>query len=413
VSARDAPPPRPLYGDAEEDGRRWDAPAEPAGTTRLADTLEPGPLRQELGGAPPRPADHPPSRIAAFRFTGDGGEYFRIWIVNLFLTLVTLGVYSAWAKVRKTRYFWQNTRLEGHAFDYHARPVPILVGRIVALVLLVAYSVAFDISQTAGLVVVVVLCVAGPWLFMRAQRFKLVNSSWRGLRFGFDPSVEQAYRIVLPPLVIWFSSTVLAAVATERFGMVTAAAVVTPILVPWMHHRLKRYQHDAARYGERGFSFLPATPRFYAVYFKAGLLAMLGAIVASFVLFAALAGALSGLGEMGRAATFVSGLVSIAFVYLCAWPYFAARLQTVVWSHTRLGDVRFATSIAAGPLFRTLVTVGFYWPYAAVALARYRVECMRAESETPIAVLAEGTHAPPGMAAGDAAVDAFGLDIGL
>ncbi len=32
-----------------------------------------------------------------FRFTGNGGEYFRIWIVNLMLTIVTLGIYSAWA----------------------------------------------------------------------------------------------------------------------------------------------------------------------------------------------------------------------------------------------------------------------------------------------------------------------------
>ena len=36
-----------------------------------------------------------------FRFHGNGAEYFRIWIVNFLLTLLTLGVYSAWAKVRK------------------------------------------------------------------------------------------------------------------------------------------------------------------------------------------------------------------------------------------------------------------------------------------------------------------------
>src|SRR6059058_745587 len=34
-------------------------------------------------------------------FTADPKEYFRIWIVNLALTIVTLGIYSAWAKVRK------------------------------------------------------------------------------------------------------------------------------------------------------------------------------------------------------------------------------------------------------------------------------------------------------------------------
>ncbi len=34
-------------------------------------------------------------------FTGTAGDYFRIWIANIALTLLTLGIYSAWAKVRK------------------------------------------------------------------------------------------------------------------------------------------------------------------------------------------------------------------------------------------------------------------------------------------------------------------------
>jgi len=40
-----------------------------------------------------------------FYFTGKGGEYFRIWIVNICLTILTLGIYSAWATVRTRRYF--------------------------------------------------------------------------------------------------------------------------------------------------------------------------------------------------------------------------------------------------------------------------------------------------------------------
>ena len=39
-------------------------------------------------------------RILQLQFNGKGFEYFKIWIVNIFLTIVTLGIYSAWAKVR-------------------------------------------------------------------------------------------------------------------------------------------------------------------------------------------------------------------------------------------------------------------------------------------------------------------------
>mgnify|MGYP003342959055 CR=1 FL=1 len=84
-------------------------------------------------------------------FTGNGSEYFRIWIVNLALTILTLGIYSAWAKVRRLQYFYRNTALMGHGFDYHGDPVAILKGRITGIVLLVAYNGAFAVSMRLGL----------------------------------------------------------------------------------------------------------------------------------------------------------------------------------------------------------------------------------------------------------------------
>src|SRR5437867_12462369 len=91
-------------------------------------------------------------------FTGRGSEYFRIWVVNLLLTLLTVGLYSAWAKVRKATYFRHNTWLDGHVFDYHGNPVAILRGRLVAVVLLTGYTWAFQFSNAAGLLTVATLC---------------------------------------------------------------------------------------------------------------------------------------------------------------------------------------------------------------------------------------------------------------
>ncbi|MEO1140896.1 MAG: DUF898 family protein, partial [Pseudomonadota bacterium] len=65
-----------------------------------------------------------------FSFKGTASEYFGIWIVNLLLSIVTLGIYTAWAKVRRLRYFYGNTWLDGHNFEYHAKPIQILIGRI-------------------------------------------------------------------------------------------------------------------------------------------------------------------------------------------------------------------------------------------------------------------------------------------
>jgi uncharacterized membrane protein YjgN (DUF898 family) len=101
-----------------------------------------------------------------FRFTGNGREYFAIWIVNLLLSIITLGIYSAWAKVRREQYFHRNTLLDDQPFEYTGNPVRILIGRIVALVVIGVGSALQEVSVTLALVVTVIfflLCSLGWW----------------------------------------------------------------------------------------------------------------------------------------------------------------------------------------------------------------------------------------------------------
>lgn len=150
-------------------------------------------------------------RTLALSFTGDGREYFRIWVVNLFLTLATFGIYSAWAKVRRLQYFDRNTILAGASFDFHGNPKAVLVGRMLSVLLLVAYHYAFGFSTTFGLVTIAGLLLAFPYLMRGALRFRLGNTSYRGLRLGFDGTVGQAYLAWLPPAFTFLAPGVLLA----------------------------------------------------------------------------------------------------------------------------------------------------------------------------------------------------------
>ena len=85
-------------------------------------------LSPVAGEALPEVAPH----MHRFRFTGDASEYFGIWIVNLFLSIVTLGIYSPWAKVRKKRYFYGHTWVADSNFEYHGNPIAILEGSFTA-----------------------------------------------------------------------------------------------------------------------------------------------------------------------------------------------------------------------------------------------------------------------------------------
>jgi uncharacterized membrane protein YjgN (DUF898 family) len=379
---------------------------------------------QPAGAAEPLPPAPPPrSRV---QFSGTGREYFSIWVVNLLLTLLTFGAYSAWAKVRKTRYFYQNTRLDGHAFDYHGAPLAILRGRMLAVVLLVAYTWSFDISRTVGLTTIAVLCLAGPWLFMKAQQFKFRNSSWRGLRFGFDSNLAAAYRKLLPLLLIWFSGTIIGALVAEGRTL-NVVGSATGLLLPLMHHTLKRYQHSRISYGDVGATFKPALGRFYLTYFKGSLLLMVSAAVGVFVVMGvtwAINAMRASTGvelqdEGNIAAMFAAGAIGL-LAYLGVWPYLSVRLQQIVWGNSHLGSVGFQTHVRAWPLLRlvfkcvalTLITLGLYWPFAAVALARYRIENMEVIAPAVLGETVAGINAKT-VAAGEGAADLFGLDVGL
>lgn len=380
--------------------------------------LEDGPLRHELG-LPPKgaPAQEPlHAHQEALRFHGRGSEYFRIWAVNLFFTLITLGVYSAWAKVRKARWFAQHTSLGGDRFDYHADPKRILAGRVVAVGLLALWTFAFEFSPLAGLAVVAVFCIVGPMLFASAQRFKLANTSWRGLRFGFDVPRRQVYLVCVPLLLLWTVGSILQGLGVAE-ALVAASGLVTVLGLPWAHARLKQMQHHHANFGERRFSFTAAGPEFYGLYAKAIALAMVAGGLTVPVMM------MIGMTTRGSASMMMMVLsvgLMVVLMWLMVWPYFAARMQQIVWAHTQLGPVRFAGTMKGWPLWRlvftqtmlTLLTLGLYWPFAAVAIARYRVQSLVVTSPGPLDEVRALPAGDARRATGDAAADFFGLDLG-
>jgi uncharacterized membrane protein YjgN (DUF898 family) len=383
--------------------------------------LEDGPLKRELGGAP---RFEPVAEVMAYqqplKFHGRGSEYFRIWVVNVFLTLITLGIYSAWAKVRKARWFAQNTSLAGDHFDFHANPKRILIGRLVAVGLLVLWSVSFKISAWFGLAVLALFCVVGPLLFASAQRFRLANTSWRGLRFGFDAPRTTVYWVLVPVLLVWTAGSVVDAFDLSAFAA-GAAGLATLVCFPWAHARLKMLQHHHANFGQQKFSFQAAGPEFYGLYAKGFALAVAAGALMVPLAFAIIA---AGRAVAGKAAMpWIAGLgfVSVLVMWAGVWPYFATRMQKIVWSHTKLGPIRFEGRMTGwrlwrlvlGQSFLTIITLGLYWPFAAVAIARYRVESIVVEAPGPFADVAAALgDSRQTRAAGDAAADFFGLDVG-
>ena len=140
-----------------------------------------------------------------FEFTGKASEYFGIWIVNLLLSIVTLGIYTAWAKVRRLRYFYGNTHLDGHNFEYHAKPKSILIGRLIVVGILIAINVIATFIPIAVVIVLPIYLFGLPWIINQAMRFNARVTSYRNVRFNFAGTYWGAMKnfIVLPSILFF------------------------------------------------------------------------------------------------------------------------------------------------------------------------------------------------------------------
>jgi uncharacterized membrane protein YjgN (DUF898 family) len=113
------------------------------------------------------------------------------------LTALTLGIYSAWATVRRRRYFYGNTELDGDRFDYHAQPLQILKGRLLVIGGIIVFYILLAITPLLGLLALLVLLALLPWIVIRSWRYNAIMSSYRGVRFNYVCRTGRAYWALL------------------------------------------------------------------------------------------------------------------------------------------------------------------------------------------------------------------------
>ena len=318
-----------------------------------------------------------------FEFTGSGSEYFKIWIVNLLLTVLTLGIYSAWAKVRRMHYFYRNTRLDGANFEYHGLPMAILKGRLIAAVLFVGYSVVGNVNPLLGIAFFILLAIVMPWLIVRSLRFQLYNSSYRGLRFAFDGDDRGAYRVfLLYPFL---------------------AAMTLYLLAPYAHQQIKQYQHRSSRFGATYFSFTANAGSFYAIYLK-----VLGMLLGLFIVI--------GIAIYGQS-PLMFGL-PILFLFVMAYP--AVKLPNLIWNSTGIGRHRFYSTQEVLPylwititnLLGIVLTLGLFVPFATIRMMRYKLEHMGLNAQGELSEFVAG-QAQDASALGEEMSTMFDVDIAL
>jgi len=343
-----------------------------------------------LDTTPPAPAA---GKLERASFTGSASEYFGIWIVNVLLTIVTLGIYSAWAKVRRNRYFYGNTVILDRSFEYHAKGMQIFLGRLIVIGVLIAINILSLIHPLFSILTTVAIFAGLPFLLKRGLRFSARVTSYRNVRFDFVGSAWGAF----------------VAVMLGSFVAFVSLGILAPLASRW----LWRYIFNNMRYGDREFVTEVRLKSLYGVWWLPALMVVLGAALMGIVA----AGAAAAMNEEGSAMAFspIHFLFILVFVvYGAAALIYRIGVRNVVWSaakldgrHQLFSDVPPWTYvwIAVTNVIVTIFTLSLMRPWAAVRMARFITE------HTGITVVGDLGEVLSSIEASGAAISAEYMDM--
>ena len=358
-----------------------------------ADRSEP-----DLVASATAPSDPSEREVHPFEFRGTAGEFFGIWIVNLLLTILTLGIYSAWAKVRTKRYFYGSTYVDNSAFEYHATPIQILIGRLIAVG---AYFVFLILSMIpfVALILALALFFVMPWLIVRSLRFNTRMSSYRNVRLGFKGSYGGAFVAFL----LW----PLAGILTIGLLMPMAARAQQSFLV------------NNATFGGRPLSADLSIGQFYKVY-TIGLVIMI-ALVLQFAFVGMPSMIAMENGDPAGVGAFFMSYLALIFGMLFVGVYIQTLVTNLVFGVMKLDDSHGFTStmnpftmlwIAVSNAFMIGITFGLMYPWARVRQVKYRA------SQTTFLAASDlsefiSTAEDEDTAIGEELAEVFDIEIGI
>ncbi|MDW6002892.1 YjgN family protein [Vibrio mangrovi] len=383
--------------------------------------------------------------VNLFRFDGRAGEFFGIWIVNILLSVLTLGIYSAWAKVRTKRYFYGNTYIAQDNFEYHGTPKQILKGRIVALLCLLLWAVLSSVSEVVSSVMFLLFYLLVPWMMWSNVRFDAAMTSYRNTHFSFAGTLKQAYMtfmgrgvLAFLALIVGVACIVVIARMTSSLipaGVMTVAFILQCAFIQaWVMTGVWRYFMNGYRYGNADFSAVLESKKFFFINLGA-----IGIFIGGSVVLVVLVGIFAYSWLMNifmnldymmtyPDASFLAGIVMVYLLFIIlgmiSAAYMSVRIRNYVFSQTALSfndqtvslDSEFSVLKYVGLLLTnmlaTVFSLGLARPWVKVRMAKYSAEHTRVIGDLAM-IAAVDQDSDVRSALGDELVQAFDIDLGI
>jgi uncharacterized membrane protein YjgN (DUF898 family) len=121
-----------------------------------------------------------------FEYDASIGQIFAIWILNFFLSIITIGIYSFWGKTKMRKYMANSFSLLGDRFEYNGTGGELFRGFLKALPIIIIIYLPFIIWDQEENPWITLMFI--PIIFLvfmaiyGALRYRLSRTTWRGVR---------------------------------------------------------------------------------------------------------------------------------------------------------------------------------------------------------------------------------------
>jgi uncharacterized membrane protein YjgN (DUF898 family) len=384
--------------------------------------------------------------MEALRFNGTGSEYFKIWIVNILLTIITLGIYYPWAKVRNRRYFYANSSLGGRAFEYHATGKQLFVGFLIGILFFALYTLLGQVNPRIAGVVLIIFMLALPWLIWRSLMFNMRVTSFSNVHFSFKGKLGKVYIIFLLYPLLFITIIAL-------FGVI--ASIIIPIIkdinpailamvgsivgfsgifvylffFAFIKKSSTEYVINNSYYGQGTFQSELESKRFFIIFLKT-----IGISFIPMILLAMSANFFTKMNpEMlsytggtngfvgGAELFFIVAYFVLLFVVMLIMSYMITRERSYIYDNIVLDDtITFESTLRARDLawvmasniFLIFLTLGLAFPWAKVRVTRLMLENTLVDTEFGFDnYITQQERAVSAL--GDQIGDAFDVDVGV
>jgi uncharacterized membrane protein YjgN (DUF898 family) len=303
-------------------------------------------------------------------FAGKGSELFGIFIENIFLNLLTLGIFYPWAKARQLRYYYSSTHIYDSNFQFSGTGKEMFFGLAKALALLFLLNFAYE-TLLAGMVLDWMLILSGLlyflffWLLIviasvGARRYRMSRTSWRGIRFRFEGTFKETSVLIAKGWLLTLLSLGL--------------------YYPYYRNRFQAYWTSKSSFGNIAFSYDGQSKEVFRIWLWGILLSIL---------------------TLG--------------IYMF---WLKANLQRYFWNHTAYSDSRIISSLYGGKLLKetmiymllVIFTFGFGLAWAAVRYKRFYLGTLSLEGKIDLAAIKQSEAKLTG-ATGEGMADLFDLEM--